>query len=158
MTTMKVIPVHSVVDVITNSSTVIYTEASNNAANIIEELIDDILTVADSPRKASDLFVFTVQRLPREGFASWLSWEASDYEAFPELTEQISAIKDYKERRVLAERLANENRTELMAYFQEHTEIHGSSPQLVVIARNGVNMNFAERILRSLNIEADYDG
>ncbi len=37
------IPYHSIVDVITNSSTVIYTLASATAVDMVEELINEVL-------------------------------------------------------------------------------------------------------------------
>lgn len=50
------IPVHSVIDVITNSSTEIFTFAKDNAVELCHEAINEILKVSGSDRKSEDLF------------------------------------------------------------------------------------------------------
>lgn len=52
------IPIHSLVDVITNSSSVIYTTATNQAAEIMKLVINEILKMAGSEETADSLFVF----------------------------------------------------------------------------------------------------
>ena len=52
---------HSIVDVITNSSTTIFTWASGNSKAMVLELIDEVLAVAGSDKKAEDLYDVTVQ-------------------------------------------------------------------------------------------------
>jgi len=52
------IRVHSVVDVITNSSTVVYTMASRGTINAIEAMVDSILEATGYDRRADDLFEF----------------------------------------------------------------------------------------------------
>jgi len=55
------IAVHSMVDVITNSSTVIYTWTNGDKSiAVAKEMIDYILSVAGSDKKAEDLFEFTI--------------------------------------------------------------------------------------------------
>jgi hypothetical protein len=51
-----VIPVHSFIDVITNSSSEIFVQASNGTIRAIETLINDILSLGGSTLKCSDLF------------------------------------------------------------------------------------------------------
>jgi hypothetical protein len=52
-----VIKPHSVVDIITNSSTVIYTWAAANAKEMVEELIDEVLSnVTNMTLRASDFY------------------------------------------------------------------------------------------------------
>lgn len=54
----KVFKVHSVVDVITNSSTVIYTQATEATVKSFRNLINAILDIAGSTVRADDLFIF----------------------------------------------------------------------------------------------------
>ena len=55
------IVVHSVVDVITNSSTTIYTMADETSIEAIKTLVNLLLEAADSDWKADDLFEFKLE-------------------------------------------------------------------------------------------------
>ncbi len=50
------IPIHSVIDVITNSSTEIFTFVKDNAVELCHEAINEILKVSGSDKKSEDLF------------------------------------------------------------------------------------------------------
>jgi hypothetical protein len=50
------VPIHSVVDVITNSSTVIYTHARDGADKVAREMIQEILDLGGSTLSVDDLF------------------------------------------------------------------------------------------------------
>ena len=52
--------IHSVVDVITNSSTEFYVSAHKNSTTIFKSIIDDILRMGGSELTAEDLFVVSV--------------------------------------------------------------------------------------------------
>ena len=52
------IKVHSVVDVITNSSTVIYTQATEGTISAIKEMVNALLELGESKLRADDLFEF----------------------------------------------------------------------------------------------------
>jgi hypothetical protein len=58
--TQTVIPMHSIVDVITNSSTVIYVAGTKSSGKYMHELINTILKESGSDKKSEDLFEFTV--------------------------------------------------------------------------------------------------
>jgi len=53
-----VIPIHSVVDVITNSSTVVYTHATQATIRACKTIINGLLSLGDAPFDADDLFTF----------------------------------------------------------------------------------------------------
>jgi len=55
------VPVHSLVDVITNSSSVIYTEATSAAGQLAKEVINEVLERAGSDKTADDLFAISLQ-------------------------------------------------------------------------------------------------
>lgn len=50
--------IHSVVDVITNSSTQIYTQADSGSIKVIKDLVNSFLKFAGDERVADDLFTF----------------------------------------------------------------------------------------------------
>lgn len=58
-----IIPFHSFVDVITNSSTQIYVQAGDNTIKALKELIDNILKSGNSQATADDLFEFSLAPL-----------------------------------------------------------------------------------------------
>ena len=69
-----VIRLHSVVDIITNSSTVIYTGVTDAAVDAVKGIINEVLWQIDSDKCAEDLFdihVVTKDEIP---------WDADDYE------------------------------------------------------------------------------
>lgn len=54
------IKVHSVVDVITNSSTVIYTRADEGTISSLKDMINALLKIGNSELTADDLFEFSL--------------------------------------------------------------------------------------------------
>lgn len=102
-----IIAPHSVVDIITNSSTVIYTTTQDSAKDAITGIINELLRAAGSPMLAEDLYNITVinitadkQRLRREDFASeddyWYAYDEIDEMDIPE---QVPADVDYPDVR-----------------------------------------------------------
>ena len=88
-----VIKIHSLVDVITNSSTVIFTWASGNSEAMVLELIDEVLAVAGSDKKAKDLYDVKVQVAGgADNVPNWMDF-------YPD-TEIVVTRKDGKETRV----------------------------------------------------------
>jgi len=64
---MKVIiPIHSVIDVITNSSTEIFTNASSNSPKLMKDVINSILQVAGCDKTADDLFDIELKTVPSD--------------------------------------------------------------------------------------------
>jgi len=66
------IPMHSFVDLITNSSTEIYIEASDKTIESIKALVDNILKLGGSDLKCDDLF--TIELNPED-----VEREANEY-------------------------------------------------------------------------------
>jgi hypothetical protein len=58
MKTSLIIPVHSFVDLITNSSSEIFVSANQNTVKAIKKLVDSILAATATPATADDLFTF----------------------------------------------------------------------------------------------------
>jgi hypothetical protein len=56
-----VIPIHSFVDLITNSSTEIFVEANAETVKTVKALVNELLKIAASELKADDLFNFELK-------------------------------------------------------------------------------------------------
>lgn len=56
-----VLKIHSMVDVITNSSSVTYVTAGSGSITKVKELVNNLLTFSDSDKKADDLFDFKLE-------------------------------------------------------------------------------------------------
>jgi len=55
-----IIPIHSFVDLITNSSSEIFVQADENTVKAIKKLVNDLLTVGGGQVTADDLFTFDI--------------------------------------------------------------------------------------------------
>jgi hypothetical protein len=73
---MMKIHFHSVVDVITNSSTTIYTRVQDGAVEAVKAIINAILDGLGEELRADDLFEFTINKKFSEGE---LEWRRDDY-------------------------------------------------------------------------------
>ena len=56
-----IIPIHSFIDVITNSSTSVYVGCHDNTIKFAKELVDDLLKAAGSDKTSEDIFEFNIQ-------------------------------------------------------------------------------------------------
>ena len=72
---MILIQFHSVVDVITNSSTVIYTRAKSNAIGMLRQLVNALMAATSSDLTADDMFEFKLETVPKDyvwnDFRAW---------------------------------------------------------------------------------------
>lgn len=87
MKTLRV-NIHSFVDVITNSSTVIYVQCTNETTKLAKDLINTILKAANVKQTASDLFDFKIE--PNECFKDSICYDLIEYK------EHIQKIDKYK--------------------------------------------------------------
>lgn len=76
------IKIHSIIDVITNSSTEVFIFTHNKSIEILKELIDSLLNIGDSGLKADDLFEFKITSENQDEYAmetfadnNGLSWD-----------------------------------------------------------------------------------
>ncbi len=159
-----IIPIHSIVDVITNSSSVIYTEARANSIEIMKQLINDVLSAAESPKVADDLFTFSMQVLPSDGLSDWLVYADEDEDQPDEISaliKELDKVDGWKEKHALAESLIEKHEAVLFAYFNSLGSNWEGSPvtlnSLVVKTKDGVDTDFADRIISMFEIEASYD-
>ena len=60
MKTSLIIPVHSFVDIITNSSSELYVTADRNTIEAMKNMVDAVLKAGGSDKSADDLFTFSL--------------------------------------------------------------------------------------------------
>lgn len=63
---MILIQFHSVVDVITNSSTVIYTRAKSNSIRVLTSLVNALMAATSSDLRAEDMFEFKLEEVIKD--------------------------------------------------------------------------------------------
>ena len=95
MKQVLIIPLHSYVSVITNSSTVIYTGVTDNAVNAVKGIINEVLRAADSDKTVDDLYEITVES--RDGIKEELlaredveEYSEEYWELYEEVDEKLS--------------------------------------------------------------------
>ncbi len=66
-----IIHIHSFVDLITNSSTEIYIQATDKTVASIKEIINNILEMGGSDATCDDLFVISTFNLDERGYESY---------------------------------------------------------------------------------------
>ena len=83
------IPLHSFIDVVTNSSSEIFVFANTQTLNTIEKLVTDILKLGGSSQKATDLFEFDLvfdtyeAKIPLDSEAGKLFEKEHQYDEVP---------------------------------------------------------------------------
>ena len=163
------VPIHSMVDVITNSSSVIYTEAKENSVELAKEIFNSILKAGGSEATADDLFDFSTQVLPVDGLGTWLYYDEDDFgrpdhiqAIVTEAQDEVHKHESYKDRIAAADAVAEKYRDELFAYFNDLGVEWDCYPRrvlhLVVKTKDGKTFPFAENVLALFNQDASYDG
>ena len=93
------INVHSLIDVITNSSTSIFITMHGKSVDEMYELLNEVLKIADSDKKAEDLFDIEIDRDWDSIVEKFI--ENEDFtEDEEKLVEEYEAFEDYKKARV----------------------------------------------------------
>jgi hypothetical protein len=155
----SVIPFHSVVDVITNSSTVIYTQASVAAATVAKDIINELLTIIGSDKKAEDLFDIEVVPMWED------SYDFFNYErhTLPEWLPHLPRSSDYKERAKMQANYWKDNFDLIAEWAKEigpgsANDYHTPKLSLVVKTKDGTPIKLAEKAMQLFEMEAGYDG
>ena len=74
------INVHSFIDIITNSSTEIYVQASEHTIKNIKNMVNSILALGGSPLKCEDLFTMSLVNRTEAEYKSYGDEYPEDYE------------------------------------------------------------------------------
>ena len=117
---------HSVVDIITNSSTMIYTQATPSAIKVIKEIINTILKDAGSDKTVDDLYDVEISEpkwdmnyawvIIQENPESFLYWGYYDLYALA----SANTFDHWNEiEKLMREQLTNEQLAEILEYACE---------------------------------------
>jgi len=162
------IPIHSVVDVITNSSSVIYTQAAASAATVARKIVNEILAVAGVQGKtADDLFNFDIQIMP-DDLQEWLNYYAeTDDPGFPNGKALQEARElgtgSYQERNQRVQDWLDVNRPAVLEFLNDRGASDWDDyprlvPNLVITTKSGSEIELSKSVLRMFSIEASYNG
>lgn len=151
------IKIHSFIDVITNSSTEIYVQASESTIKSVKELVNGLLKMGGSTKTADDLFTF---ELIDPGFADRV-WDAAWHYLSDEEAPDDETGDQYEQRvKDLVDAVDKKNPPEWYQYFLDREdESYKHDVDLVVTARDPEAAGVA-KILSSLSglfdMEASY--
>ncbi len=174
MSTLK-ISFHSFVDVITNSSTVIYVGCGDNTIKLAKELITSLLKVAGLNKTADDFFEFTVvqnQETINDCIGDWID---ECFENFEEELKKIDGCKDitkeiwdemeYKERNkitdILCEKiLSNKINKSVSDFIDDYFDEGFDQRQLIIKSKTDDKfiLNLNDKIRSIFEIDGERDG
>lgn len=148
--------IHSVVDVITNSSTVIYTNCDDSHIGFAKQMVDMILKEAGSDKTADDLFTFklaltsdAIERLiENDDFIEKYGYEDGD----DDLTWEENAARIDK---FFAD---NDIDYEAAKEFLDGGDRYSSNTEITITTKDGKTSNFTNMILKTVEQDSSYDG
>lgn len=91
-----ILNIHSFVDLITNSSTEIFVEASQSTIKAVKDMVNALLRMADSTKTADDLFEFSLNE--EEGYSD---------SGYKNVSLVVKAKEDSEDARIAAKVLSN---------------------------------------------------
>ena len=153
------VKIHSIVDVITNSSTVIYITMKENSIKEMFEIINEILKIADSDKKAEDLFSIEIERNWDQILDSFLDDDPvneKEIKLFEELVKLEYKESEEYEENVIIPYLKESGRWKA---FNTNYDGFDYDSWLIVKAKNEdkSTMEFWNKIKNLFNVEATYD-
>lgn len=154
----KVFKVHSVVDVITNSSTTIYTQATEATVKSFRNLINAILDIAGSTVRADDMFIFRlVPDMYRLIDAMEESGEYDDADWYKELPSDYSMRRNIIEKKIIE--IITENPA--VEWYADLVRESECDINLVVIAKDEKSEAAAKimsALVDTIHSDESYDG
>jgi len=142
------IPIHSFIDVITNSSTEIFVQSHKNTIKYAKELINTLLKAGGCDKKAEDLFEFNLEPSDIDTY---------DYRIDDKIDE--NNLEDTKENReIIAKEIHKEDIKEIMSgnYYEEINTQYN----LVITAKDDskLTIDLTTKIEKIFSIEEHSDG
>ena len=110
-----IIPVHSFIDVITNSSTEIFVKTKDNSKLAMHEVINKILKRCGSDKKSEDLFKIKIEDGDAYYEDSWRMYQNLK----PEMLSDTTYTKYFTAHRVGPHRGVRTDRCKLIEYYTE---------------------------------------
>lgn len=160
---MKV-KIHSMVDVITNSSTVIYVQNHGKTIELAKALINDILKVAGNEKTADDLFEFKA-RANQENIKEKIddNWEEfkDDLIKLGYTEEEINCSDKIKTDEMIEKLvLAYENSELEMPEYLCQSEGGFSQDELLIIPKDNsqLTIDLSQRVQSIFEIDGSWDG
>lgn len=149
-----ILKTHSVVDLITNSSTTIFTY-SDGSESAVKTLIDEMLKVFNVDKTADDLFYFGVFL---EDDYNYFEYEEDDDEEGFELTKELLEETKIK---VLKGEIKKPEWMEKREDYRGNYDNYSASTNLTILAKDEKYNELASRLigyLYSTGHEAEYQG
>jgi len=141
-----IIPLHSFVDVVTNSSTMIYVMPNEGSVSAMYDIIDEILKVSWSEKKAKDLFdVYYEPTLDEEEVVGW-DTEKEDY---TDTDKELIAISKKK-------KITEEEYCKLTSHFEDNGE-NKKCANIIVISKEEGSDDLMGKIMWLFSIEESYE-
>jgi len=150
------IPIHSFIDVITNSSTSVYVGCHDNTVKFAKELVDDLLKAAGSEKSADDVFTFSIQ-------ADFDSERDKIYERLDEYyTEEELEGKDYRAKNDLAKEIFDKmisGEIEKSSSWGQNYDDYDTRTLIIKSKTDDkLSIDLGSRIESIFSIEGVYDG
>jgi len=145
-----VIPMHSVVDVITNSSTVIYVSAHGSSIKLMKEFINTLLKATGSDKTSDDLFEFSTA----VNFEKWS--ERMEYYYEDEMPEGYDDM-EYDEGIAALRKMYDQS---VIDGTTEDVFEYGAQKDLVMVVKGDdkLTINLVEQVEAIFEIEEEYNG
>jgi hypothetical protein len=149
-----IVSVDSMIDIITNSSTEIYTFPSQGAEQQIEKVINKILETAGSPLKFKDLF--NIRRIPSaqamNDFHEWLKYECPEKMGADNVINPIDPSEWEKDNKPEYDRLFEE----YLDSYDKYCYSKGMAEELELTTKDGADagvVGLLENIFESKEVE-----
>ena len=116
------IPIHSMIDLITNSSTEIFVH-SEHSVEPAKELLNEFLKLNGETRTYEDAFDISIEKDTEDAIEQWLDYycKEDDPKLYKELN--LNKCKDWESKRRIAKSLADEinaGKREMPEYVEEY--------------------------------------
>jgi len=151
-----IIPIHSFIDVITNSSTSVYVGCHDNSIKFANELVDDLLKAASSDKLADDVFEFKIQA----DFDSECDKIYGNLEEY--YSEEELEGKDYTVKNALAKEIFNKmisGEIEQLSNWGQNYDDYDTRTLIITSKTDDqFSIDLGSRIESIFSIEGGYDG
>lgn len=147
------ITVDSMIDLITNSSTEIYTFPSGDAEKLIKKMVDGILKEAGTEKKFDDLF--EIQSVPsqyaEDEFSSWIWDNKAEELGYDRILNPINFDELMKEKPELKAKYWAE-------YVKTRDDCDRRCEELVIKSKSGAPVEIMKVVSQIFDTEAIYNG
>lgn len=164
------IKIHSLVDVITNSSTVIYVQSTDNTIKYAKDLINSLLEATNSDKKADDLFTFhfdidrdeEIESIVNDDFEAIIDIEDEFIQldqptTIKELREMSSADQD-KTLNLLLDKIRDGKISPYSGYGSDSYDWDTRSLLITPKNNDKKTINLTEQFQKIFNIDGSRDG